>query len=138
MTQHCLSIADVKSFADADISNGRNVLEPIAAGIKFRERMLEILQIEYEGSHGWMVGLMIQLAGRMQCEESGPLLLSKFAVDWDWYNEQILHAFQAIGTPAAHQRCRILSRPTLVRTQLSAMEFWSIFIARELPRIFTR
>lgn len=107
LIKHCNGVANVKTFPEAAISSAELLLEPIAeAGDNFRDRMIEILadtESNYQGARGWKVGLMIQLAGRLRCEDSLPLLLSKFSLDWDWYNDQISYAIQAIGTPTIHQ-----------------------------------
>ena len=107
ITEYCISISDVTTFAEANIHCAEELLTPIVAdGENCHERMLELLSdpdADHQGANGWMVGLMINLAGRMQLEESLPLLLSKYAVDWDYYNEEVSHAIKAIGTPTAHK-----------------------------------
>ena len=106
LTEHCHSVASVEKFEDGNVPYAKELLAPIVAdGDNYRDRMMEILSDpvgDHQGAHGWMVGLMVYLAGRIRCEESLPLLLGKFAVEWDWYSEEILHAIQAIGTPSAH------------------------------------
>ena len=106
LTEHCHSVANVDKFEDGNVHYAKELLAPIVAdGDNYRDRMMEILSDpvgDHQGAHGWMVGLMVYLAGRIKCEESLPLLLGKFAVEWDWYSEEILHAIQAMGTPSAH------------------------------------
>ena len=108
LNDYCDSIANVQRFGDARIDRARELLQPIiAAGGDFRDRVLEILgdpRVNHEGADGWIVGLMIELAGKLGIEEALPHLLRKFDVDWDWYNDSIGSAITSIGTPEAFRQ----------------------------------
>ena len=125
LTKHCHSVAKVSTFANAKISIAKEWLEPIvAARDSFHDRILDVLSDtnrDHDGSHGWMVGFMIMLSGRLRLSDSLPHLLEKFALDWDWYNEEISTAISFIGTPAAHQQVidYYSDRPWYVRNYLS-------------------
>ena len=112
LEEHCQHVAKVESFEEAQIPEATRLLEPIQrAGERFVPRVLEVLRRPQpdEGEQhpdGWLIGLMIILAGRLRIEEAAPLLWDKWGVDWDWYDEEVMYSLTRIGTPGVVQMAR--------------------------------
>jgi hypothetical protein len=104
LDEHCRTVANVKSFAEADIPYAEALLERIASkGESISTDVLQILEQSTQPGNGyqdWLVGLMMTLAGLLRLEPATGLLYRKFTVDWDWYNEEAMRALVKIGTPS--------------------------------------
>lgn len=100
---HCQDVADVETFDEADIPLAKALVERIACAAPWAgDRVLEALErTKPEGDEGniWLLGLMIDLAGRLHLEAAAPLIYGQFDQDWDWYNEEIMCALTRIGGP---------------------------------------
>jgi hypothetical protein len=102
---HCLEVADVEAFDEADIPLAIALVECIARDTQLaHDRALEILEQTApngdDQANPWLPGLMIYLAGRLRLESAAPLIYRQFARDWDWYNEEIMYALKRIGAPS--------------------------------------
>ncbi|MEZ6126734.1 MAG: SEC-C metal-binding domain-containing protein [Planctomycetaceae bacterium] len=107
LREHCELIAEVESFEEADIPRCELLIDRIAAGPFDHSdevcRLLRDTEPDVDGASGWLVGLMIILAGRLRLEQAVPLLYRHFDVDWDWYNEEISNGLIRIGTESVHR-----------------------------------
>ncbi len=112
LDDHCQLAGEEESFADAKISEATLLLEPLLrSGDQFVPRILEILQRpvvdpDKADADGWLIGMMIILAGQMRLEAAAPLMWKYWEVDWDWYDDEILYAMTQIGTPSVAQLVR--------------------------------
>jgi hypothetical protein len=103
LNEHCRAVAEVETFAEANVPYLKLLVERIAlAGQAFAREILEVLEKppqHLQKYEEWLGGAMIQLAGCVRLESAIPLVYSRFDVDWDWYNEEIMKALIKIGTP---------------------------------------
>ncbi|MCA9050830.1 MAG: hypothetical protein KDA89_18960, partial [Planctomycetaceae bacterium] len=86
LREHCERVAEVQSFEEARIPHCELLIDRIAAG-PFNHsdevcRLLRDTDVDVDGASGWLVGLMIILAGRLRLEQAAPLFYRHFDVDW--------------------------------------------------------
>ena len=102
LDDHCRSVSDAETFAEANIGYAENLLEPIEkSGAEYADRVLDVLSVDEvttQDGQDWLVGIMIILAGRLRLKQAIPLLYRRFTEDWDWYNEEIPRALVRIGS----------------------------------------
>ena len=107
LLRHCESLTDVNSSADAGIPYCELLIERIASeGARYEQQVCDLLaeaDVQQVPTSGWLVGLLIILAGRLRIEAAVPHLFRRFEEDWDWYNEEIMYSLIRIGTDQVHQ-----------------------------------
>jgi hypothetical protein len=101
---HCDDVADAEAIDEADIPLAEALVERIAEEAHWAgEKAMEVLERTGPSDDAvniWLLGLTINLAGRLRLQAAAAPIYRQFAHDSDWYNEEITQALSKIGGPS--------------------------------------